>query len=354
MLRYRENYFRAGALIVDGGTKAKQKLLQHHLDRNNMNLQTFIEINQHEIYHLYSEKCCQCLGKHPTAKVLTAKQMEIIFAKNCKRCKRVKGQTSDPFCCSTSKIGVRIEDFDITLLYTLLINICIQLFWDCALRFQGKNFQQFLVENKHSVYHLWKCNTSNCCLKSCNKKPTKGRLTEIEWLTLYHIDTKTSSCKTGQTCFCSYSVNTSVFENQLEKATKMTLQKNFCRLRLAVDNLVNHRNTWAHYTECQMSDLDLKVLWAKVEDDILFISACISKECETLAKEEINLLKTVPLEETPLSQLLIAFIQSHEAKSVNPYPLCVRLKKKIWYNFQMIHLSTIDQLTYKVTKTIFV
>ncbi|CAC5367841.1 unnamed protein product [Mytilus coruscus] len=304
MLGYRENYFRAGALIVDGGTKAKQKLLQHYLTRKNMTLQTFIEVNQHEIYHLYSEKCCQCSGKHPTAKVLKAKQMEIIFAKNCKRCKIGKGQSGDPFCCSTSKIGVRIEDFDITLLHSILVNICIQLFWDCALRFQGKTFQQFLVENQHSVYHLRKINTSNCCLKSCKRPSTKGMLTEIQWLTLYHIDTKSSSCKTGQTCFCSYSVNTSLVENQLEKATAMTLQKNFCRLRLAVDNLVNHRNTWAHYTECQMSDLDLNILWTEVEDDILFISGYISKECETLAKEEIDLLKTVPLESTPLSHLL--------------------------------------------------
>lgn len=313
MEQYRTNWFRAAALLYGTGTKAKQKLLQHYLDKKNMNLQTFIEANQHDIYHLYSNECCQCSSKqpkHPTTKVLNATQMAIMFAKSCKRCNTKRRQSSDPFCCSTFKMGTHVEDFDITLLHIILGHICLQLFWDCVLRVQGKTFQQFLVENQHSIFHLWKFNISKCCSKSCHVTSTKGKITESQWLTLYPRNAQSSPCNTGLQCFCLYSVNTTLVENQLDKSTAMTLQKCFCRLRLAVENLVKNRNTLAHKPDCQLSDRDLNELWSDVKDDVICIFGYICKESETDVTEEIDmmkeidLLKTGPLEQNPILNMV--------------------------------------------------
>lgn len=316
MEQYRENWFRAAALIYGPGTKAKRKLLQHYLNRKNMNLQTFIEANQHEIYHLYSNECCQCpprQHKHQTSKILNSTQMAIIFAQNCKRCKTKRRQPTDPFCCSTFKIGAYIEDFDITLLHIILCHICLQLFWDCVLRDQGKTLQQFLVENQHSIYHLWKFNISKCCSKTCHVPyaSAKGKITESQWLTLYPMNTQSSPCSTGhQCCFCVYSVNPTLVESQLEKSIATTLQKCFCRLRLAIDTLVKNRNTLAHKSDCQLSDRDLIELWSDVKDDILYIFEYVCKDSETPGteeidlKKEINLLKTGPLETNPVLNML--------------------------------------------------
>lgn len=59
-----DNYIKLCLLIRGPATQAFRALMTYYLQKCCLTFQEFIDINQHEIYHLHTERrCCQCTGQ---------------------------------------------------------------------------------------------------------------------------------------------------------------------------------------------------------------------------------------------------------------------------------------------------
>ncbi|CAC5401690.1 unnamed protein product [Mytilus coruscus] len=125
----RENFYRISTIIVDHGKYSLTLLLDNELNSNKQTLEDFINLNQHEIYHLCFNKytCCQCKnGKlpltTPASRVLHPDQLDILLDKKGKTlsCHNIKSAAQ--FCCCPAKATLTTKFLDLTLLRCLLIN----------------------------------------------------------------------------------------------------------------------------------------------------------------------------------------------------------------------------------------
>ncbi|CAG2207453.1 unnamed protein product [Mytilus edulis] len=125
----RENFYRISTIIVDHGKESLTLLLDNELNSNNQTLEDFINLNQHEIYHLCFNRytCCQCVNRKlprttPASRVLHPDQLNILLDKNGKTlsCHNIKSTAQ--FCCCPAKAALTTKFLDLTLLRCLLIN----------------------------------------------------------------------------------------------------------------------------------------------------------------------------------------------------------------------------------------
>jgi hypothetical protein len=129
----RENFCRNAILIVDHAKDSLVDVLKLHLAlNNNLSFEDFINLHQHDIYHLCFNKrqCCQCPQGYvlPHNRVLHPSQLEILRDKYGVTCQcNVQGKQAD-FCCCLAKPGVTTNVLDITLARCLLINFCDDVF----------------------------------------------------------------------------------------------------------------------------------------------------------------------------------------------------------------------------------
>ncbi|CAG2207449.1 unnamed protein product [Mytilus edulis] len=122
----RENFYRVSTIIVDHGKESLALLLDNELNSNNQTLEDFINLNQHEIYHLCFNRyaCCQCLnGKLPlTNRVLYPDQLNILLDKTGQQLPCHTIRSTLQFCCCPAKATLTTKHLDLTLLRCLLIN----------------------------------------------------------------------------------------------------------------------------------------------------------------------------------------------------------------------------------------
>jgi hypothetical protein len=128
----REIFYKNSTLIVDHAKVSLVDVLELHLTINSLSFEDFINLHQHDIYHLCFNKkqCCQCAQGYvsPHNRVLHPSQLEILLDKNgvARPC-HFPGRQAD-FCCCLAKPGVTTNVLDITLARCLLINFCDDLF----------------------------------------------------------------------------------------------------------------------------------------------------------------------------------------------------------------------------------
>ena len=125
----RENFYRISTIIVDHGKESLILLFVNELNACNQTLEDFINLNQHEIYHLCYNKytCCQCInGKlpltTPVSRVLHPDQLNIILDKTGQTLSCHNLKSTAQFCCCPAKTTLTTKHLDLTLLRCLLIN----------------------------------------------------------------------------------------------------------------------------------------------------------------------------------------------------------------------------------------
>ena len=124
----RENFCRNIILIVDHAKDSLVDVLELHLTRNSLSFEDFINLHQHDIYHLCFNKigCCQSPPRCglPHKRVLNPPQLEKLLNKyGVARPCHVPGKQAD-FCCCLAKPDVTTDVLDITLVKCLLIKFC--------------------------------------------------------------------------------------------------------------------------------------------------------------------------------------------------------------------------------------
>jgi hypothetical protein len=79
----RENFNKSSTLIVDHAKDSLVDVLERHLIINSLSFEDFINLHQHDIYHLCFNKrrCCQCPQGYvlPNSRVLHPPQLEILL-----------------------------------------------------------------------------------------------------------------------------------------------------------------------------------------------------------------------------------------------------------------------------------
>ncbi|CAG2207455.1 unnamed protein product [Mytilus edulis] len=125
----RENFYRISTIIVDHGKESLILLLENELKASNQTLEDFINLNQHELYHLCFNRyaCCQCKnGKlpltTPASRVLHPDQLNILLDKSGQQLPCHTIRSSLQFCCCPAKSTLTTKHLDLTLLRCLLIN----------------------------------------------------------------------------------------------------------------------------------------------------------------------------------------------------------------------------------------
>lgn len=130
----RENFYRNATITVDHAKDSLVDVLELHLTIKKLSFEDFINLHQHDIYHLCFNKrwsrCCQCSQGYalPPNRVLYPSQLEILLHKDgvALPC-HAPGRRAD-FCCCLANQGVTTNVLDITLARCLLINFCDDVF----------------------------------------------------------------------------------------------------------------------------------------------------------------------------------------------------------------------------------
>ncbi|CAC5391352.1 unnamed protein product [Mytilus coruscus] len=301
LAKEQENFLRYAILIVNHSKKALQDLLELNLKNNHLTFQEFINRNQHEIYHLYSDfRCCQCQNSPQRRKrILFPSEMELLFEIN-KKIPSHRRIGHNDYCCSYAKVGITSQVLDLSLARCLLMNFCLDVFWFTCLTSQGQTLEQFLNSNKHVIYHLWK-NNQNCCqclpgfIFPCND----SLITENEWKSMF--SSQLSPCKnhrkrmsTGSLSICSVGANSAVALQDIHLHIQRSIIQNCSHISKAVDKLVEQRSLiFAHVPEATISESDFKLLWNDTENNLLEIARVCGKE--THVKKNLRDLHFKPL-----------------------------------------------------------
>lgn len=124
-----ENFYRTSRLIFEHGKDVLVLLLDDDLSKRNITLIDFINLNQHEIYHLcnHEDPCCRCtrgkLSRHiPSQRVLFPSHLDILFDKTSKKIAGHNLNSKSQLCCSSAKQSLTAACLDFTLLTCLLMN----------------------------------------------------------------------------------------------------------------------------------------------------------------------------------------------------------------------------------------
>lgn len=157
-----ENFFKA-ALLEDILCCSLKDVLKEELNSTYVSFENFINLHQHEIYHMcFSTKCCLCTAKSPIQyrKILNESHLGQIFDEDFRFPCHKKDGTSN--CCCMAKKNISITVIDTYLTCVLLLYTCNNVFWHFCLDFHGFSLEELLNRNKHNLYHIWHGNTS-CC-----------------------------------------------------------------------------------------------------------------------------------------------------------------------------------------------
>lgn len=124
-----ENFYRTSRLIFEHGKDVLVLLLDDDLSKRNITLIDFINLNQHEIYHLcyHKDPCCRCtrgkLSRNiPSQRVLFPSHLDILFDKTSKIIAGHNLNSKSQLCCSSAKQSLTTACLDFTLLTCLLMN----------------------------------------------------------------------------------------------------------------------------------------------------------------------------------------------------------------------------------------
>lgn len=181
-----------------------RKLISEFCTSKNITMKSLLEDEQHQLYHKRqktNKTCCSCNNKFTIyMKVFTEEQWGFLY----ERADSCLCQCTFKLC---NKLYVPKKDFtltscDISLLTSLVLYIP-TILEHC---FGVNGFSKFLLNNRHTIYHLM--GEKMCC--KCDQQYTEKIITKYEWNTLFKED-ESMSCKNEiKNCCCPYTVHNEI------------------------------------------------------------------------------------------------------------------------------------------------
>lgn len=349
----RENFLRNAILIVDHAKDSVISLLDLDLRNKHLTFEQFLNQNQHEIYHLcYNSRCCQCPRGHTPprggSRVLYPSQLDILYDKSLKKTNHTHGRSPD-FCCSLAKTGILTSILDLTLGRCLLVNFCTDVFWYSCLTVQSITLENFLIQNKHILYHLWQ-NTSSCCHCQPNTFISSSQqiLDQRQWTTLYTANVLPCALhrkrpNTGvQTSICAFGAKSGITVQILDPHVNKIILENCCGVRKAVELIVQRRNhVYGHANEARISDSDYLKFTNEIGNGLIEIARVCGNESEV--RQQLLDLQKRTLDETLLIQYQIIMLD-HVSRNEALNNVSYHISKNI--NFKLISVVLLLYLLY--------
>lgn len=261
-----KNYNRMTTGIMKYGAKCKRQLLNKHLKTLNLSLQDFLIKYQHILYHLCFNRPCACNHNTkcalPRNRVLYESQLETLFEKQSNvRLPGHKGKRD--FCCCNVK-QIETEDLEISLLHCILINCCLDVFWNCCLT--ECTLEKFLNINMHDVYHMSLAENDQCkmCTSNCKLKVniSNPKIRQDQFDKLYY------PVNNPNDAIARIKIETFDLENNLACALLNVL----CPLKIKVEQLLSIRNTHVHATKHEIDNETFDKKWKELSECLLYIA----------------------------------------------------------------------------------
>lgn len=297
----KENLLKLYMLLVGYTKQAIIGFFELHLTKKGLNFEDFINLNQHDIYHLCynTTKCCRprcnisCKTPYVPRRILNPVQLDKLLDNTSTRLSYHKSTSTGEYCCCRGQSGIQTDVLDVTLANCLLINFCNELFWDCCLT-QGQNITSFLDCNKHSIFHLTNGN-KNCCMCSSSTScsfVTQQTVSAYYWHLLFNKPSGKACGTSGMQCICSLSATVGL--TNLNDACTRAFHKEYCSARKALDVLVNYRNIYGHPDTTCVPVAE----YARVKNDIcnsIMILATLSGQ-ERQTRQKLSDLENISLD----------------------------------------------------------
>jgi hypothetical protein len=202
---------------------------------------------------------------------------------NSPSAKRLNGHTNGPLarpmCCRLAS-PIDVEDLDFTLLRFLIINFCGDEFWICFLEKYKNDFEKFLSDEKHKLYHLWKLNVTCCECRTGYSRPDKSIIKLHQFKNMY----VTIPSKCGSEDTCNFKPEHGLTFKELKRRDKVlftSLTNYFCNAPKAIEAISNIRNSRiAHVKSMEISKNEFESLWKLMKDSLLEIAALTESETE--------------------------------------------------------------------------
>lgn len=301
------NFYRMSTGILDYGTKCKRQLLEKHLNESKLSFKDFLKKHQHILYHLCFNRKCSCKKDCylPRNKVIRPQQLEILFErKSATRLPCHKGGPVD-FCCCDVQQNANVEDLDFTFVHCILVNCCVDEFWNCCLT--STKLEPFLNKNKHDIFHLW-MSTTKCSLCGPNYTFPESnlKLYKQQWEILYSpaIDPRHATANIG--------IKIKHMDHELACAILNIL----CPLKVNVEKLTKIRNTmYGHATKGEIDQKTFKEKWEELKKCLLYIAKHCNKEKEFI--EDLENLRKRSLDAGLCEEFRISLLRSGEEREVN-------------------------------------
>ncbi|VDI25215.1 Hypothetical predicted protein [Mytilus galloprovincialis] len=278
------NIIRILVVIHKHVTAVQRKLIEHHLTNLGLSFTQLLDKYGHELYHLcyIKYKCCQCspIAILPNQQLLPPRDYDLLFEKDSSS--RLDRHLSIPSrkCCNFAKSNISLNDLDFSLLTKILLHCCNDLFWQCCLEAKLITLEQFLNENKHKIYHMWKRNIS-CSLCENGKVPPPKSMCLIEnnWNFLF--------VSKGTPLYpSSFKAKNGIVLSDLNPDLAFTLMSTFCDVIEAIETLRRVRNRFAHPTNFSLKTSEFEKIWSTIENAVLLISDVYGQRKE--AQDELS------------------------------------------------------------------
>lgn len=191
-----------------------QQIISEYCTLNSIVMEDILRMEKHELYHkrLLTESCCVCKHEFSTfIKVIPEKQWETLY--------EIKEDSDFHHCrsnlkqCSERFIPKTIDTGNLSITVPIVLNIHNILTYIIN-RLYKNEFDKFLMNNKHAIYHHME--KTRCCM--CRKDPSeKTFITKIEWNKLFFKECEASCQNCMQDCCSQYSVIKGIKSSNLDE-----------------------------------------------------------------------------------------------------------------------------------------
>jgi hypothetical protein len=189
------------------------------------------------------------------------------------------GPLQRPMCCCLAK-PIVVEELDFTLMTILMINFCGDEFWISLLEKYENDFEKFLSDERHTLFHLWKPNVICCECRTGYSRPDKSIIKPHQFKNMY----VTIPSKCGREDTCHFKPEKGLTFRELKRRDKVlftSLTNYFCNVQKAIEEISNIRNSRiAHVKSMYISKNELESLWKLLKDSLLEIAASTQSETE--------------------------------------------------------------------------
>lgn len=312
-LKERENYARSSLLIVQYTKDGLADLIELNLKLTGFSsFQNFVNHYQHELYHLcyHQIKCCQCSRNYklPQEQLIHPKQLEVLFDKSGQKKAKHNAFRIADFCCCLARQNLSTSKLDVTLARCLLFYFCKEVFWYSSLKLQKTTLEEFLNQNKHTLYHLYDTSRRCCQCPPLYKFPTANELIDdSNWTELFSKGRmpciRHKKRPIGKRNICSVSATPGILVSHLDPTISKILLEHCCALWKTIEKLILIRGTiFADVDEATINENTYLEYKASLEYGIAVMARVCNKEHEVTEKlkraekrkiDEISIITTI-------------------------------------------------------------